>query len=110
MELVAVFLIALGAGVLLWCLFGLLLMPVFGPEMVTLCFASGDGRFLEQRARAFGWLRDGWPRGGRLVIVDRGLSAVGRQRALRLCRQYAWVSCCREELPVWLEQKDTDCI
>lgn len=104
MELFMVFLIVLGAGVLLWCLWGLLLLPVFDSRMVTLCYASGDGRFLEQRVRGYGWLRDGRRSGGRLVIVDRGLSSEGVEIARRLCQRYAWVSCCALELPSWLEE------
>ncbi len=104
MELLAVFLIVLGVGLLLWCLFGLLLVPVFGPDMVTLCFAKGDGLMLEHRVRSYGWLREGAWNSSRLVIVDRGLTAKGRDLAKRLSEQYGWVWLYDGQLPTFLEE------
>ena len=85
-------------GVMLWALFGLLLLPVFGKNMVTFCFSQKDGAELEMRARAYGWLRSEKTSGGRLVIVDCGLSEQGLYTARRLREKYTWVDYCPHEV------------
>lgn len=85
-------------GVMFWALFGLLLMPVFGEDMITFYFARGDGEELEQRARGYGWLRDGKEHGGRLVFVDCGLTEQGLLTAQKLCRDCAWLDYCPHEI------------
>lgn len=94
MVYLLVFFVVLSAGVMLWCLFGLLLMPVFHQRMVTLCYSRGDGAELEQTVRAYGWLRDGNGKGSILLLVDDGLNKQGLELAQRLERSYEWVSCC----------------
>jgi len=106
MEILLAFLIALGIAILLWCLTGLILLPVFGAQMVTLCYARDDAPLLEQQVRAYGWLRDGKLSGGRLLIVDLGLTAHGRTLAEKLCRRYAWVSFYDGELPEQLHPEN----
>lgn len=96
-EILIIFVAALTLGVILWSLFGLLLLPVFGKNMVTFCFARGDGGELELRARAYGWLRSEKPRGGRLVIVDCGLSQQGLCATGHLRDKYPWVDYCPHE-------------
>lgn len=96
-EILVVFMLALILGVVLWSLFGLLLLPVFGKNMVTFCFSQGNGGELELRARAYGWLRAEKPRGGRLVIVDCGLSQQGLSIARHLRNKYTWVDYCPHE-------------
>ena len=97
LDILLVFLAAAGILLLLWCLLGLLLSPVFGRDMVTYCYEKGDGDELEQRARAYGWLRDGRISGGRLVIVDCGLTEQGLERVRRLRERYPWLEYCRRE-------------
>ena len=92
--LVAVFVL----GVVLWSLFGLLLLPVFGKNMVTFCFSRGNGKELEMRARAYGWLRSEKPSGGRLVVVDCGLSEQGLSAVRFLRNKYSWVDYCPHEV------------
>lgn len=99
MDLLLAFFVALGIALLLWCLLGLLLVPVFGPDMVTLCFAKKDGMFLEHRVRSYGWLREGRMTGGRLIIVDDGLSEEGQKLSKLLCDKYEWVSYYKGMLP-----------
>ena len=108
MVYVAVFLGALATALLLWCLVGLLLVPVFGENMVTVCMASGDGAWLEQKVRGYNWLRDGRKAGGRFVISDCGLSECGLQTADRLCRQYEWVELYRGALPDIFQKNSRD--
>ena len=91
MVYLIVFLAAVGTAVLLWCLTGLLLYPVFGPEMVTYCRVEGDGETMEHCVRAYGWLRDCRREGGRLVLVDCGLSESGRKAAELLCGRHGWL-------------------
>ena len=99
MGYVMIFLAALGAALLLWCLLGVLLIPVYGENMVTVCMASGDGKWLEQKVRGYNWLREGRRCGSRFFIADCGLSVRGRQIAERLCRQFEWVQMYDGDLP-----------
>ena len=106
MDLLLVFFVTLGIVLFFWCILGILVAPVFGPDMVTLCFAAGKARLLESRVRCYGWFREGELIGGRLVIVDRGLSDEGLKIAVCLCEKYKWVSYYQGELPdVILEGK-----
>lgn len=93
-----VFLAALGicvvVAMVLWGLFGLLLLPVFRRNMVTLLFARDQGTELEQAVRAFGWLRGEKRDGGTLLLVDCGLDAQGLQLAQTLRDRYPWVCLC----------------
>ena len=95
-DILLVFLIAAGLILMIWCLWGLLLLPLFGQRMTTLCFSRGDGDELEQRVRAFGWMRDGKSAGAQLVIVDCGLTGLGLERAMGLRDRYPWVAYCPE--------------
>lgn len=94
LDLILVLLAAAGGVLILWCLLGVLLQPVFGKNMVTLYYAQGDGDELEQKVRAYRYLREGRVAGGRLVVVDCGLSAMGLGRAQILRRRYDWVDYC----------------
>lgn len=98
LEILIVFMAAVGVILVCWCLMGLLLSPVFGHNMLTLCFSEGDGGRLELQIRAYGWLRDGKISGGRFVIVDCGLDASGIHRAQLLQNNYDWVEYCPHEM------------
>lgn len=93
-EVLLVFFAVCGVVLLAWCLLGLLLEPVFGREMVTLYFVRGNGDGLERRVRAYGWLRDGRLTGGRLVLVDCGLTKPGLEAAEILRQRYGWLDYC----------------
>ena len=97
-EILLIFILALTAGLVLWCLMGLLLIPVFGENTVTLYFSEGEGEALEQRVRAYSWLRDGRQTGGRMVLVDYGLNERGLEKALVLRERYPWVEYCPSEI------------
>lgn len=106
-EILLVFVLGIGTAVILWCLMGLLMLPVFGENMLTLCRAEGEGERLEQQVRAYGWLRDGRITGGKLLIVDHGLSARGLELAMHLREQFDWVEYCPgQSLPDHLELTD----
>lgn len=94
MAYLIVFAITVVMFFLAWGLTGLFVLPVFGPEMVTLCFVQGGGERMEQRVRSFGWFRDGKATGGRLVLVDCGLSEQGLQAAQILRSRFDWVEYC----------------
>ena len=96
-ELLLAFVLCVALIVILWCLMGLFLLPVFSENMITLCFSENGGETLEQQARAYSWLRDGNRSGGLFVIVDCGLNRTGKCCADLLCRTYPWVRCCKEE-------------
>ena len=93
-DLVIVFLSASGVVLVVWCLLGALLHPVFDADMVTYLPVRGDGGKVEQSVRAYALLRSGRLSGGKLVLLDCGLNQQGRQRAEAVCRWYEWVSCC----------------
>jgi hypothetical protein len=93
-DLVLVFFAASGFVLLLWCLIGAMLHPVFSMRSVTFLPVDGDAESLEQQSRAFAWLRDGKNAGGKLVLVDCGLSEKGLQCVKLLCEQYPWLVVC----------------
>ncbi len=103
-TILVIFFALAGLIFLIWCLFGLLLTPVFGEDMVTLCYCCGDGKDLEQQVRAYGWLREGRISGGRLVLVDCGLDEQGLCLAQLLQKDYEWLDYCpRPALEDYLE-------
>ncbi len=103
-TILLIFFALAGLLFLIWALFGLLLTPVFGEEMVTLCYCQGDGGDLERQVRAYGWLRDERVSGGRLVIVDCGLDEQGLCLAQLLRQDYDWLDYCpRPALEDYLE-------
>ena len=95
-DLVIVFLSASGVVLVIWCLLGALLHPVFDEEMVTYLPVRGNGDNVEQTVRAYAWLRSGRLSGGKLVLVDLGLDRQGLQRTAVICSRYDWVICCTE--------------
>ena len=64
--------------------------------MVTLLFVQGDGKSLEQRVRAYGWLRE-CRNGGSLIVVDCGLSQQGLETLQHLREKRRWLSYCPNE-------------
>ena len=94
LELLVVFFFVLLFGFALWALIGLIHMPVFSKDMVSFLFVGSDEEKLEGRVRAYGWLREEKKNGGRLVIVDCGLSASGLELAQRLKRERPWLDYC----------------
>lgn len=104
MEILVVFFLAAILAFGLWALFALLLQPVFGSDMLSLCFADGDGQSLEMRVRAYGWLRENKKRGGKLVIVDCGLSRQGMELVQHLRQEKPWLDYCpHQALPDYIE-------
>ena len=97
-DILLVFALSVAVVFILWCLMGLLLMPVFSNDMVTFCFSKGNGGKLEQQVRAYNWLRDGYLSGGRFVIVDCGLNAEGLAYAQVLRSRYDWVGYCPRQV------------
>jgi len=93
-DLAVVFFAASGLVLLLWCLIGTILHPIFGAETVTFLAVDGDGETLEQQSRAFAWLRDGRACGGKLVLIDCGLSKEGKDCVKVLCERYPWLVVC----------------
>ena len=103
-EILAAAFFALLLGLALWALFGLLLAPVVHEDSVTLLFVSGEGSRLEIRARAFGWLREEKENGGRLVVVDCGLTERGLSTVEKLREKYFWLDYCpNQTLPDYIE-------
>lgn len=87
----------------MWALFGLVMTPVFGKNMITLLFAGADAKDLEGRVRSYGWLLEE-KTGGRLVIVDCGLTAQGLEIAQKLRKERQWLDYCPyQALPDYIE-------
>lgn len=101
--LVALFFVLL-FGFAIWALFGLLLLPVLGKHTVSLYFARGDGGDVERRVLAYRWFQEGKDRGGRLVVVDCGLTQQGLSLTQKLRENYLWLDYCPHQiLPDYIE-------
>ncbi len=70
-----------------WLAFGYILSPAGGVESITLIPGKGDGEAMEQSVRGAIWLRGGGLMGGRILIVDCGLTSQGRSVAAALCQR-----------------------
>ncbi len=106
LDILLVFLAAAGILLLLWCLLGLVLLPVFGRSMETLYYVKGGGEGMEQRVRAYSWLREGRITGGRLIVVDCGLNEQGMGRIHLLRERYPWVEYCpAAEIKDYIDQR-----
>lgn len=101
LEAALALLCAVGAGSLLWLLFGLLVRPAQGREPWVVLPGRGSGEDLEAGLRQLAWLRRAGLFRGEAVIWDEDLDREGRQLALR----WPWVTCCPpEELEEWLRE------
>jgi len=98
------FFAAAGILAVVWCFLGILLLPVYGRGMITVCCVEGNGSDMEQLVRGFGWLRDGKSSGGKLLFVDCGLTEEGLQILKKLQDTYPWISYCPgAALPDYME-------
>lgn len=81
-----------------YLLLGLLVRPgrTDARGVWTVVYASGEGEDLEQRLRALMWLRGLGLQSGRILLVDGGLSARGREVADCLTRRWPVVFLARE--------------
>lgn len=97
LDLLILFCAAAGLILLGWLLLGLLMRPVFYEGMVTALPVSGDAEQLERYVRSYAWYREGRISGGRLILVDCGLSEQGRKIVSLLQKQYPWLQVCQKE-------------
>lgn len=86
MEILISILAAAGAVTFLWCLAGLLFLPVAGDGMVTVWRLRGPCPGLEIRVRGHLWLQRTGLVGARLALVDCGMTEADRAVAERLAR------------------------
>ncbi len=97
LQIIVAALAAFGLGMAGWLLFGRLVTPVGacgGTPVTAVIRARGDGEGLEQTVDGLLWLsRSVWP-AMRIVLLDDGLTAAGRRRALQLTQRSPWVCCC----------------
>lgn len=104
LEIVLSLLAVTGLLALGWLCFGKLLRPMGGKGAVTLLPAREEGEDLEQALTGLLWLRGAGLTVGRVVVVDLGLTAAGKDLARLLTEQETGVYLCqREELPECLE-------
>lgn len=85
LEVILSLLAVLGLLALGWLLFGRTLAPAGGARCCILVPGQGDGAELEQEVIGLLWLRGGGMMTGKVVIVDCGLTTVGRAVAATLC-------------------------
>ena len=89
-----------------WLCFGRLFTPAGGAGTCILVPASGDGDDLEQSLNGLLWLRSGEFLGGRVVILDCGLTPAGRALTAALCQREPGVEFCPlSDLQVYIKQK-----
>ncbi len=96
-EIILSFLAVVGLVSLGWLGFGWLLLPAGDPGAVCLLPGRGEGETLEQAVTGLVWLQGGGLFGGRLVIVDCGLTENGRAVARALTRRESSVELCPVE-------------
>ena len=88
-----------------WLCFGRLFTPAGGHQACTLVPAAGDGDDLEQAVNGLLWLRSGEFLGGKVVILDCGLTPAGRALAVAICRREPGVEICPlSELSVYIKR------
>lgn len=77
-----------------WWLMGRLLCPVPGSGTWVVLTGHSNGEGLEQKVRAFVWMRSLGLLRCPVVITDAGLDAQGREIALRLAARWHGVILC----------------
>lgn len=80
-----------GLACLVWWLMGKLVCPVSSSGTWVVLVGRGEGDGLEQKVRAFIWLRSLGLLRCPVVIADAGLDETGREVALRLARRWSGV-------------------
>lgn len=103
LDILLSFFAVIGLMSLGWLGFGRLLLPAGAPGAVCLLPGRGEGETLEQAVTGLVWLQGGGLFGGRLVIVDCGLTEGGRAIAHALARRESTVELCPvEELEAYI--------
>ena len=88
----------IGLACLGWWLMGKLLCPVPTSGTWVVLAGKGEGDGLEQKVRAFFWLRSLGLLRCPVVITDAGLDEKGREVALRLAQRWSGVIFWPEEI------------
>ena len=109
MEILLGILAAFGAAALLWCVAGLMLLPVTGCETRTLLHVGGACPALEYRVRGCLLLRRLALPNVRIVLVDCGMTAQTAEVARRLAADHDAVELVSaEDLKSYLDQVRID--
>lgn len=87
-EVLLTMLCVLGLGLSGWWLMGRLLRPVPGSAVCAVIPCRGDGEGMEQGVRTMVWLRSLGLLNCPVVLMDAGLSPMGRETALRLALRW----------------------
>ena len=90
LEILSAVLMVSGLLLILWCMFGMLLLPM-GDKMSVQYSATQDAVEMEQSIRCFVWLRETGVLRTDLTIIDRGLSEDGIIRAQEMVNRYNFV-------------------
>lgn len=96
-EIIVAFLAAGGLLALGWFLFGRLLSPVAGENVLAVIPAKGAGERLEHDVSGVLWLRAGGMARMTVVIVDAGLDCEGLAVASALLERDNSIQICRPE-------------
>ena len=90
-QILACFLIAAGALLFAWCLFGYFLLPFGSSNLQLILRVCDDAPHLEQQLRALSWLRHSSLLRGELTILDCGLNEEGRSLVDKLAAKYVFI-------------------
>ncbi len=104
-ELVVCALAAAGIVLVIWVIGAALLLPA--REDCVLLEARGDAEDLQQRVRSYRFLCDSGLMRTRILVVDCGLSQLGRERAQRLAEDETIELCGEQAVPeVWKTERE----
>ena len=93
-ELMVAFFFVLLICFVMWALMGLFMVPVYTENMVSFLFVGSQTEKIEGNVRSYGWFRENRRKGGKLVIVDCGLTAEGIGIVQQLCAERDWLDYC----------------
>ena len=94
MEIFVGALAAWGLLMLVWTVMGLLVLPLGRREdsdLTVVLRCSGEATWLERQVRGLTWLRDSGVLWWNIMILNAGLSAEAKDRALRLAQEHSGI-------------------
>lgn len=104
-ELAMTVVLIAGASCLIWVILGLVLRPTPARDVWMVLEGRGDGESLEGQLRWLAWLRETGLLSGGVLVLDRGLTPLGRDLVLQLALRWPWVFLCPAgTLEEWLSE------
>ena len=91
LDILLIFLAAAGGLLVLWCVAGLFFAPVFDQSTVCHAYITDDAEALEEKVRAYAWLRGSGFASGEMVLIDRGITPEAMSRVRLLQNRHPWL-------------------